>query len=366
MKNRNWIAILVLVLLTTQLASGQTRIKDIADVEGISEIPLIGYGLVVGLDGTGDSPRSLFTTQAMANMLERFGMSIKSSRVRVRNVAGVMVTVRLDAFAKQGQRIDVTVSSLGDSRSLQGGTLLLTPLVGTDEEIYGVAQGPISIGGFAVESAGVSIRQNVNSVGRIPSGFLVERNVGTNLGQIEYFRFALRKSDFTTARRMADAINAAFALNVASALDPISVEIDIPPDYPGGAIGMISDAEMIEIEPDVAAKVVINERTGTVVIGSNVRLANVAISHGALSISIVSTPVISQPGPFAPGRTVVQRATQIMVQQEGTGVIVIERSTNVGDVAGALNSLGVTPREIISIFQALKEAGALQADLVII
>jgi len=363
---RPYLAALAVLLLLPGMSHGQSRIKDLAEVEGLGTIPLVGYGLVVGLEGTGDSQRSLFTNQALSNMLERFGISVNSDKVRPRNVAGVMVTAMMNPFAKMGQRVDVNVSSLGDSRSLQGGTLLLTPLAGADEHVYGVAQGPISIGGYSVESEGVSVRQNAAAVGKVPGGLLIEREPAATLTELETFRWTLRNPDFTTSRQVADVINNTLGMNVATPLDPVSIDVIVPPEYPNGAMGMIVDTETLLINVDVPARVVINERTGTVVIGQSVRLSSVAISHGALSISITNTPVVSQPGAFSQGQTSVQRATSVQVQEQGTGVRVIQESANVGDVAGALNSLGVTPRDIIAIFQALKTAGALQADLVII
>ncbi len=357
---------ILVLLLVPVLLLGQPRIKDVTDVEGIASLPLIGYGIVVGLDGSGDSRSALFTNQAVLNMLDRFGITLESDRVRVRNVAGVMVTAEMPPFAKINQRVDVTISSIGDCRSLSGGTLLLSPLIGPDGEIYGIAQGPVSVGGFAVESEGVSVRTNATAVARIPSGLLIERELGYEIEGIETFRYALHQGDFTTARRIAETINDAFGEGTARAVDPVSIEVTVIPNYPGGAMAMISDTEQLNVEPDVEARVVVNERTGTVVIGSDVQLASVAVSHGSISISIVSTPMVSQPGAFSQGRTVQTQASQIQVQQEGTGVVVIEQSTSVGDVAGALNNLGVSPRDIIAIFQALKEAGALQADLVII
>ncbi|MCB2210548.1 flagellar basal body P-ring protein FlgI [bacterium] len=362
-----WIALVATLLLAfTLTAFGQQRIKDIANLEGQGGIPMVGYGIVVGLEGTGDSPRSLFTNQALGNMMERFGISISSDRVRTRNVAGVMVTGTLNNFAKPGQRLDVTVSSLGDARSLQGGTLLLTPLVATDQTVYGVAQGPLSIGGFHIEQGAVSIRKNASCVGRIPNGFLVEQSPGKTLEDMENIQFVLNDPDYTTARRMADAINTAFGREVASALDPVSVVVEKLEDYPGGTMAQISDLELLLVTQDVEARVVVNERTGTVVIGADVGISNVAISHGTLSISIVNTPVISQPGAFSQGQTVSRNATQIEVEEQGTGVVVMEEAANVGDVAAALNSLGVTPRDIIAIFQALQQAGALRGELVII
>jgi len=360
------LAVSMLLMASVIPVNAQQRIKDIANMEGQGGIPIVGYGIVVGLEGTGDSPRSLFTNQALGNMLERFGITVNSDRARTRNVAGVMVTGTLNEFAKPGQRIDVTVSSLGDSRSLQGGTLLLTPLVAPNEIVYGVAQGPLSVGGFHIEQGAVSIRKNTASVGRIPNGFLVEFAPGNLIEDLEDIEFILNEPDFTTARRMADAINAAFGEGVAQAVDPVSVVVQIDEDYPGGTTAQISDLELLTVVSDVEARVVVNERTGTVVIGSDVGISSVAISHGTLSISIVSTPVISQPGPFSQGQTVVRNATQIQVEEQGTGVVVVEEAANVGDVASALNSLGVTPRDIIAIFQALQQAGALRGELVII
>ncbi len=358
--------IIICLILVSGIVFAQPRIKDLASIEGMNDVPLIGYGLVVGLDGSGDTPRSIFTNQSLMNMLDRFGISVERDKVRIRNVAGVMVTASLAAFSKQGQQVDVQVSSIGDARSLMGGTLLLTPLVGPDELVYGVAQGAVSIGGFSVQAPGVSLKQNVNLVGRIPGGLLVERDVLYNLEDRENIRYTLNEGDFTTAMRIADVINQSMNDTLARAVDPVSVEIQIPETYPGGAMGIIAATEMLPVDPDVDAKVVVNERTGTVIIGNEVQLSSVAISHGALSISVVSTPIISQPNPFAPGRTTVQYSSQIQVQQEGEGVVVLEQSSNVGDVAAALNSLGVSPRDIITIFQALKEAGALHAELVII
>lgn len=357
--------LICLLLAIPLLASAQPRIKDIAKLEGVSELPVIGYGIVVGLDGTGDSPRALFTNQALLNMLDRFGISVESDRVRTRNVAGVIVTANIPPFSKSGKRVDVQVSSLGDARSLLGGILLLTPVVGPDEVMYGVVQGAVSIGGFAVEAAGVSIKQNVNQVGRIPNGLVLEKDVAPDMVGLESIRWTLNDGDATTASRMAEVIDEALGRDLATVIDPMSVEITIPEDYPGGTMAIITETESLPVVTDRNARVVVNERTGTVIIGAEVQLSSVAISHGSLSITIVTQPIISQPNPFSPGRTVVQRTSQVQVQQGGEGVVVMEESTNVGDVAQALNSLGVSPRDIIAIFQALKEAGALHAELVI-
>ncbi len=360
--------IIATILFLSLVASGfgQSRIKDIADVQGMTDIPVLGYGLVVGLDGTGDSPRALFTNQALKNMLDRFGITIASDRVRVRNVAGVMITASIPAFAKPGQKVDVLVSSIGDSKSLSSGTLLLTPVAGADQLVYGLAQGPVSIGGFSIESEGVRISQNANSVATIPGGLIVDKDVSYSLEDIESIRWTLRAADVTTATRMAQSINATLGEQLAIAIDPTTVEVAVNPGFDGGAMGLIALTEQLTVLPDVAARVVINERTGTVVVGVDVQLSTVAISHGSLSISITSTPTVSQPNAFSQGQTVAQPVSQIQVEQEGGGMMVIEKSASVGDIATALNNLGVSPRDIISIFQALKRAGALQGELVII
>ncbi len=365
MKTKLAYSLLAILLLTT-FAASQPRIKDLADVEGISEIPLIGYGLVVGLDGSGDSRQALFTNQTMRNMLDRFGISVESDRVRTRNVAGVMITASLPAFTRPGQNIDVSVSSIGDAKSIAGGTLLLSPLIAPDGQVYGVAQGPVSVGGFAVFAGESSVKQNAISVGRVPNGLLVEKEPEFTMDAMVNVRYTLREPDVTTAMRIAEAINVTLGQNLATAEDPVSVTVEIPEGYPGGAMAMIAQTEQLAVQPDVLAKVVINERTGTVVIGANVQLSSVAVTHGPLSITIAATPTVSQPGAFAGGQTVQQTQTQIQVQQEGRELTVLEESTNVGDVAQALNSLGVMPLDIIAIFQALKQAGALQAELVII
>jgi flagellar P-ring protein FlgI len=367
MNTKTKILVIAAFIILLPIASfAQVRIKDLADIQGINDTQLVGYGLVVGLDGTGDSPRALFTNQSLANMLERFGISIASDRVRVRNVAAVMVTSELNPFAKLGQTADVTISSLGDSRSLQGGVLLLTPLVGIDENVYGMAQGPITLGGFEIESETVSVSSNASSVGRIPGGLTIEREPGGTIDGLEILSYALQNPDFTTARRIADAVNTNQGNNSARAIDAVTIEVTVPPAYPGGVLGLIADTESILVTPDIDARVVVNERTGTVIIGEMVRLSSVAISHGSLSISISNTPTISQPNAFSQGQTTTQNSSNVEVREQSTGVVVIQQSANVGDVAAALNSLGVSPRDIIAIFQALKRSGALHADLVVI
>lgn len=360
--------IIITALLLIASAAGAVRVKDVGRLAGLTELRLIGYGLVVGLEGTGDSQKSLFTNQSLSNMLERFGISVESERVRAKNVAAVMVTAEVQPFSKTGARFDVIVSSLGDSKSLQGGILLQTTLTDKSGKLWGIATGPISIGGFNIEAGNVSVRQNYAAVGRVPDGGMMETDSETVLTDTTHLTFMLRNGDFTTARRMAEAINTHFADTIAHAVDPVSIDVDVPDVYAGSSqiVEFIAEVENITFNPDVAARVVINERTGTIVIGEKVSLSTVAISHGSLSITIKSTPMVSQPQPFSRGETRTEIFQEVTVEEEGTGVIVIPGTSTVGDVASALNRLGVTPRDIIAIFQALNRSGALQAELVII
>lgn len=344
------------------------RIKELARWGGVEGMSLIGYGLVVGLEGTGDSPKSLFTHQSLANMLLRFGIAVDRDQVRATNVAAVIVTAEVPPFSRQGHRFDVLVSLLGDAKSLQGGVLLQTTLTDLEGRVWGIASGPVSIGGFNVEAGNVSIRQNYAGVGRIPNGGTLTSDINTASLNPQGLQLILNEGDFTTASRMVEAINANFNAPVAIALDRSTINITPPSPYdqPDSLVPFIARLEGIAVEPDLPARVVINERTGTIVIGEQVTLSTVAVSHGSLSITIKSIPMVSQPPPFSRGETRTEQYQEVTVEQQGTGVVVIPPSTTVGDVAAALNRLGVTPRDIIAIFQALKEAGALKAQLVII
>jgi len=366
--NRSFYISLALVLLMAATSSGAVRIKDVGRLASSTELRLIGYGLVVGLEGTGDTPKSLFTNQSLANMLERFGITVDGSRVKSSNVAAVIVTAEVPPYTRSGGRYDVTVASMGDAKSLQGGILLQTNLADPFGATWGVASGPISIGGFNIEAGNVSVRQNYSAVGRVPEGGVLSADHIEPLGQGKTLIYTLRTGDFATSRRLAEAVNLHFASPVARATDAVSIEVTVPDTFatPDLIIPFVAELEGVSFEPDVAAKVVINERTGTIVIGDNVSLSTVAVSHGALSITIKSTANTSQPQPFSRGTTTTNQNQEVTVEQRGTGVVVIPGTTNVGDVATALNRLGVTPRDIIAIFQALKESGALQAELVII
>lgn len=349
----------------------EVRIKDIATIRGLSRIQLVGYSLVVGLDGTGDGRRSLFTHQSIRNMLYQFGINVTDERMVTRNVASVMVTATLSPFSKPGSGVDVIVSSMGDATSLEGGTLILTPLMGRDGQVYAHAQGSVSIGGVNIETmGGERYRKNYALVGRVPNGGMVERGIPVNLGAGGTIELLLHEPDFTTASRIASAVDSTFGNAIAFPMDAATVSVNIPTEYSdsGQLVRMIAMLEAVQVVPDQVARVVINERTGTVVVGGNVRLSPAAVSQGDLTVKISAVPIISQPSPFSEGQTVVTQQTMTTVsegQGEQNAVMVLDEPANVSDLANALNALKVTPRDIISIFQALKQAGALQAELVI-
>ena len=354
--------------------SGQAtpRIKDISRVGTDGEMRLIGYGLVVGLDGTGDSKGTQFTVQSVTNMLTRMGITVPQNKVRTKNVAAVIVSAEMPLTARVGTRIDVTVSSLGDAKSLEGGTLLLSPLKGTDDKIYATAQGPVSVGGFKASGAGGDqVSKNYTLVGRIPSGATVEAEAGVAALQSEHIDIMLFHPDYTTASRIRDAIRATFGDIEVVALDPAVVRVALPQEVRlnSGVVDFVARVETTRVHPDVAAIVVINEKTGTIVAGENVTIGAVAIAHGGLSIEIRSWPVISQPPSFSArgtGQTVVTEDSNVQAEVEQSRLVAFEESPSVAEVARALNALGVSPRDIIAIFQALKEAGALRARIKII
>ncbi|HLP16650.1 MAG TPA: flagellar basal body P-ring protein FlgI [Bacteroidota bacterium] len=360
------VAILLLMVSGVQ-AQAASRIKDIAYVMGVRGEQVLGYGLAVGLAGTGDTQRSSFTVQSVTSMLKRFGITVPQPELRLRNVAAVMVTSTIPAFTKPGGTADVTVSSMGDATSLQGGTLLMTPLSGSDGSVYAIAQGSISVGGFDVRSTtGARVGKNHTAAGRIPNGASVETAVATSFGDSTSVALVLNTPDFTTSKHIADAINKALGEQVASSVDANLVNVKVPASQTKSLVGFISILESLEVEVDTPARVVINERTGTVIIGSNVSISAVAISHGGLNIEIESAPVISQPNGFSQGKTVVTKIERPSVTQDSSSVVALNGVATVQDVAKALNSLKVSPRDMIAIFQALKEVGALKAELVII
>lgn len=364
-------AILLAVLLGITLAvpalsaaQVSARIKDVAKVQGVRSNQLVGYGLVVGLGGTGDSNKSTFTIQSVANMLKSFGVFIETSQLKPKNVAAVMVTANLPPFVKPGDAIDVTVSSMGDAKSLQGGTLLQTPLRAANGQVYAVGQGSVSIGGYAAGSGGSSQQKNFLTAGTIPSGAFVEKEVPmafTDKNR-DKITLALSQPDFTTASRICDSIAQRFG-QIASAQDPGTVVVYIPSYYSDNVVSFVAAIEELPITPDVAAKVIINERTGTVVVGSNVTIDQVAVAQSGLTVKIGQTTNVSQPPPLSGGNTVVTKDTSVEVKEQPAGLIELPGASTVGDVVSALNAVGATPREVITILQAIKAAGALHADL---
>lgn len=363
------ILIVMILLLAIPIRAGAVRIKDIANVEGVRENSLIGYGLVIGLNGTGDKTGTTFTVQTLSSMLKKMGIAVEPSAVKVKNVAAVMVTAKLPPFVKGGSRIDVVVSSLGDATSLQGGTLLLTPLKGPDQQVYAVAQGPISIGGFIGGKDGDSVQKNHPTAGRVAEGAMVEKEVGFAFMNKEQFNILLRQQDFTTALRVSQAINTQLGLeSVATAVDSGTVRLQVPDLYKGRLVELLASIEGLEVAVDLPAKVVVNERTGTIVMGDQVRISDVAVSHGNLTIRVKTEFQVSQPPSFAPegSQTVIVPQQQTEVKEEDAKILVLKGGTTIGEVVRGLNAIGVTPRDLIAILQAIKAAGALQAELEIL
>jgi flagellar P-ring protein precursor FlgI len=347
-------------------AEAAPRIKDIADFEGVRDNQLVGYGLVVGLAGTGDGLRNNpQTRQSLQAMLERLGVNTANGNLNTKNVAAVMVTANLPAFASQGSRIDVTVSAMGDARSLAGGQLLVTPLMGADQQVYAVAQGPLAIGGFSAQgSSGSSVTRGVPTAGRIASGALVEREIHYDIADQQDLRLSLRNPDFTTAQRIATAINSSLGTNAAHATSPGSVELHRPDNYQGDMVSLVGQIESLEVQVDAPARIVIDESSGIVVMGENVRVSTVAIAQGNLTISITEDPFVSQPTPLSQGTTQVVPHSNVSVDEENHGgLIVVPGGVPLRQLVNGLNALGVSPRDMISILQALKAAGAIQAEI---
>ncbi len=351
----------ILVLFSTQ--GYAVRIKDISDIEGVRKNQLVGYGLVVGLNGTGDGNKSEFTLQSMSSMLDKMGVKVDPQDIDVDNVAAVMVTAELPPFARQGSRIDAIVSSISDAKSLYGGTLLFTPLKAADGEIYAVAQGPVIVGGFSASGSSAGVQKNFPTVARIIGGVTIEKEVCLNFAQKQNLTLALHQPDFTTVSRVAEAINVALFDRVAFTQDAGTVNINIPEKYHGNIVELISLIEGLHITQDSIAKVVINERTGTVVVGKDVKISTIAIAHGNLSIAIKENTNVSQPLPFSEVRTVSTSDTGLQVKEDKSKLMLVQSGVRIGDLVKALNALGVSPRDLITIFQALKASGALQAEL---
>jgi len=366
------LALMVSLVLTfvvpVEATPHKVRIKDLCDFQNEQDVGLVGYGLVVGLDGSGDGSGTQFTVQSLTNMMERMGLTVEASAVKVKNVAAVMVTGRISSARSEGSYFDVTVSSVGDASSLQGGTLLMTPLAAVDGSVRAIAQGAVSIGGFNVSvDEGNRIVNNYTLVGRVPGGGKVTNPLEVTGDEGREFMLSLYDPDFTTASRVADRINIKYG-ETCWALDAGTIKVIVPDSlwYPSTRIRFVADIGHLEVTPDNPARVVINEKTGTIVAGQHVTIEPVAIAHGTITVTVESTPVISQPEPFSSGETVVTQQSRLNVSEQQARVTHMEGAVYLKDVAAALNKIGATPRDIIAIFQALKQAGALRAELVIL
>ncbi|UZP69185.1 flagellar basal body P-ring protein FlgI [Desulfovibrio mangrovi] len=361
-------AALTIALLLTLIfppAADAVRIKDIATFGGVRDNQLVGYGLVVGLGGTGDGKSSTFTINSMANMLDKLGVSVDRTALKPKNVAAVMVTAKMPVSAQPGSQLDATVSSIGDASSLLGGVLLVTPLKGIDGKVYSLAQGPLVLGGFSAEGAAAAAQKNITTVGRIPNGATVERGVPFQFNNQDTLTLHMNTQDFSTTQQVVDRLNEAIGGEFASASDISTVRLRIPPEYQSNLVPLMASIENIQITPDNKAKVVVDEKTGTVVVGRDVRISRVAIAHGALQIVVQESAQVSQPGAFSPGQTVVTPQTDIAAREENKRLVLVEGAT-LQELTDGLNSIGATPRDLISILRALKAAGALHAELEVI
>jgi len=348
-------------------AESSVRVKDVARVQGVRDNQLVGYGLVVGLNKTGDRRQTIFSIQSLINMLDRMGVTITARDIRVENIAAVMVTTDLSPFSRAGSRIDCTIASIGDARSLQGGILLQTPLKAANGEVYAVAQGPVAIGGFSAGNGANGVQVNHPTSGRVVNGAIVEREVVSDLLNRENLELVLNENDFTTASRLETGVNHKLGAGVARSLDGRTVRVHVPDEFKSRMIELIAEVENIQIDTDQKAKVVLNERTGTVVIGKDVRIAAVAITQGNLSIQIGTNFNVSQPAPFSTlGKTVVTPEQNVVAEEKQSHLVLLKDGSNVEDLVKALNALGVTPKDMVAIFQAIKVSGALQAELELI
>jgi flagellar P-ring protein precursor FlgI len=357
-------AILLLILFAVE-THAVVKIRDVASVEGIRDNQLFGYGLVVGLNGTGDKDQTKFTIQSLVNMLDRLGIAVDKSQTKVKNVAAVMVTAKLPPFARVGQPLDVTLSSIGDAKSLEGGTLLLTPLSATNGQIYALAQGPISVGGLNVSAGGASVTKNHPTAGRIPNGGTVEKEIPFNM-QNDHFNLYFNNFSLENVVQAKSAINSFIGAEIAVINSPSNIRVEVPGDFTSNYYDFLNAVLNLEIEPALFAKVIVDERTGTIVIGSDVRISTVAVSHGNLTVTITNSIEVSQPGAFSGGETVIAQNPEIEVAEERAKLMVVPEGVTVSDLVKALNAIGVSPRDLISILQAIKAAGALHAALEVI
>lgn len=366
---KKYAAFALLVMMTNLMvcnAAASSRIKDIADFEGVRENQLIGYGLVVGLNGTGDNIKSInFTKESLISMLDKIGINARDGQLKSKNIAAVMVTANLPAFGRQGSKIDVTVSALGDAKDLKGGTLLATPLTGADGEVYAVAQGQIATSSTTARGNSQTVSKGVPTSGRIANGAIIENEVAFDLQELSVIRLALRNPDFTTARRVSEAINAFIGIKAAKAMDASTISLDVPDEYQDKIVDLMTKIEQLKVTPDQLARVVIDENSGIVVIGKDVKINKLAIAQGNLTIKISEIPFVSQPQPFSDtGTTVAGLQSAIEIQEDTDARLnILETGVNLQELVDGLNALGVSPRDLISILQAVKASGALQADI---
>ncbi len=352
-------------LLSVTTPAQAVRIKDIATFSGVRDNQLIGYGLVVGLGGTGDKTNTVFTQSSIANMMDRMGIGVDASQLKVKNVASVMVTARMPVSAKPGSRLDVTISSVGDATSLLGGVLLQTALKGVDGKTYMIAQGSLTVGGFSVDGAAARAQKNVTTVGFIPGGGIVERGIPFEFNDQNSLTLNMRTADFSTSQKISERLNTVMGGPFTKATDASTVQITIPPQFKNNLVPLMASLENIEITPDAPAKVVVDEKTGTVVLGRNVRISQAAVAHGNLQITVQETEQVSQPGPFSQGQTVVTPETNINVREENRRLMMVEGAT-LQELVDGLNAIGATPRDLISILRTLQVSGALYAELEVI
>lgn len=352
-----------LVVVTVNASNISVRIKDIVNIEGVRENQLVGYGLVVGLNGTGDN-NSAYTTESLVSMLERMGVNVRDANISASNVAAVMVTASLPAFARHGSYVDVNVSAMGSAKDLKGGTLLVTPLMGADGEVYAVAQGPIAVGGFKATGAATTVTKGVPTSGRISNGGIVEKEIGFNLNSLEKIHLSLKNPDFTTSQRVSQAINTHYGQTLANATDPTTIVLNFPGAFTNNKSKMLTEIEQLTVIPDQPAKVVIDDHDGVIVMGENVRILPVAVSHGSITIKVTETPQVSQPNPFTQVTTATEvDRTDIKINEKEGKVAYMQSGVSLQELVNGLNTLGATPRDLITILQSIKAAGALQADI---
>lgn len=354
--------IFLMVFMVSSVSHAAVKIRDLAQVEGIRDNQLYGLGVVVGLNGSGDKNNTEFTVQNLVNMLDSMGVAVNKDDVKVKNVATVMVTAKLPPFANAGNKIDVTVSSIGDAKSLEGGTLLLTPLKAANGQTYAVAQGPLSVGGMNVAAAGAGVVKNHPTVGMIPNGAIIEREVEFALSQ-DSFNLDFKTTGISDIVQAKSAINGFIGSDVATIVSPTTIKVVVPGEFKNNFYDFMGSLLNIEIQPETFARVIVDERTGTIVMGSDVRISTVAVAHGNLTITISNQVEVSQPAPFTGGETVTAETTQITVAEDQSKLMIVPEGVTISDLVKALNAIGVTPRDLISILQAIKAAGALHADL---